>query len=248
MPSSQNQKVQRSSVGAPNPPQPIGTPVPNAPQLHQPTLPANQVGSFRTSDVHLCVEAGSRQFKTLDCTDLRTDIEFFNTIKSEYNDARGWFLLWFSTWIYHYCDFFLFQKHAINASARLEIGFPDATDLGYDLSPRPPETQPPHGPISHDEFNFHYYLDVCPSYLSWTRWFASYFTDTGASTASRTALDAAPKRTSELQKEDGKRELFYGIYAREERSALRVVIYISLCNIPGVIFFLFVAVSMGSWI
>jgi hypothetical protein len=110
--------------------------------------------------------------------------------------------------------------------------------LSYDFSPRPPEYLPPDGPISHDEFNFHYYHDLCPSYFSWTRWFAaSYFTSTGPSIASRTALDAVPERTSALNKEDGKRELFYGLYAKEARSAFRVVMYISLCNLPSVVFF-----------
>jgi hypothetical protein len=118
------------------------------------------------------------------------------------------------------------------------VGFPDATDPSYDFSPRPPEYLPPDGPISHDEFNFHYYHDLCPSYISWKRWFAtSYFTNTGPSTASRTALDAVLKRTSELKQEDGRRELFYGLYAKEARSAFRVLMYMSLCNVPSVIFF-----------
>jgi hypothetical protein len=188
--------------------------------------------------VHLCIEAGSRRFKALDCTDIRTDMEFFNKIKSEYNEARGWCRLWFSTWTYDYCDFFFFQKHGINSSARLRIGFPDAADSSYAFSPRPPQYLPPNGPISHDEFNFHCYYDLCPSYVSWKRWFAyPNFANTGSSTVSRTALDAVPKRTRELKKEDGKRELFYGLYAREARSALRVVVYISLCNVPGLVFF-----------
>jgi len=191
-----------------------------------------------TSDVHLCVDASSRQFRILDCKNLQTDIEFFEKIHTEYNKTRGWYRLWFSTWTYDFCEFYLFQKHGINASARLRVGFPDAADLSYDFTPRPPEHLPPDGPISHDEFNFHYYYDSCPSYVSWKRCFAaSYLTTTGLSTVSRTALDAVPKRTSELKKEDGRREHFYGLYAKEARSAFRVVIYICLCNFPGAVFF-----------
>ena len=216
----------------------IGTPPPAAPKARQAIIPPVPITSIATSDVHLCIEAGSRQFRTVDCKSLGTDMEFFDSVKSQYKDARGWCRLWFSTWIYDHCDFFLFQKHAINSSARLRVGYPEAADSSYDFSPCPPEHLPPDGPISHDEFNFHYYYDLCPSYLSWTRWFASsYLTNAGPSIASRTALDAVPKRKSELNKEDGKRELFYGLYAKEARSAFRVVMYISLCNIPGVLFF-----------
>jgi hypothetical protein len=223
--SSHNQKTDHSSSGVPIPLQLIGTPVPSASQAApQSTCPANQTHSTRTHDVHLCVEASSRRFKTLDCKDLRTDIEFFNKIKLEYNEARGWCRLWFSTWTYDFCDFFVFQKHGINLSARLKIGHPDANDTSYDFSPRPPEYLPPDGPISHDEFHFHYYYDLCPSYTSWTRWLASsYLATMGPSAANRTALNSAPKRTTKLDMEDGKRELFYGLYTKEARSAFRVV-------------------------
>ena len=235
---SHNPNANSPPAGLPLPLQPSGTPAPDALHVRQPIVPPAPTASITTSDLHLCIEAGLRQFTALDCKDLRTDVEFFDSIKSRYKKRRGWYRLWFSTWIYDHCDFFLFQKHAINSSARLRIGFPDDTDLTYDFSPRPPEYMPPDGPISHDEFHFHYYYDHCPSYLSWKRWFAtSYFTTTGPSVASRTALDAVPKRKSELNKEDGKRELFYGLYAKEARSAFRVVMYISLCNIPGVLFF-----------
>lgn len=37
--------------------------------------------------------------------------------------------------------------------------------------------------------------------------------------------------------DDGEREYFYGLYARERRSFFRVMIYMSLCNVPGVVFF-----------
>jgi hypothetical protein len=133
-------------------------------------------------------------------------MEFFNKMKSEYNEARGWYRLWFSTWTYHHCEFFLFQKHGMNSSARLRIGFPDAADSSYDFSPRPPEYLPPDGPISHDEYHFHYYYNTCPSYMSWTRWFASsYLINTGPSTANCTALTAVPKRMTKLDMENGKR-------------------------------------------
>jgi hypothetical protein len=51
------------------------------------------------------------------------------------------------------------------------------------------------------------------------------------------AFDAAPKRVVELDMQNGRRERFYGLYAKEARSALRVAIHMSFCCLPGVIFF-----------
>lgn len=213
-------------------------PAPKGSQAPHPAATSAQGSLTRTCDVHLCVEAGSHRFIPLDCSDLKTDIEFFEKIKSEYNKARKWYRLHFSTWTYDFCEFFLFKKHGIGLGARLRIGFPNAADLNYEFSPRPPEYLPPDGPISHDEFNFYYYYDLCPSYMSWKSLFAtSYSTNTGHSTVSCTALTAVPKRTKKLDMEDGRSEHFHGLYAREARSAIRVVTYISLCNLPSVTFF-----------
>ena len=59
----------------------------------------------------------------------------------------------------------------------------------------------------------------------------------GLSLVERGAFDSAPKRIMKLDMQDGRRELFYGSYAKEARSALRVLIYMSLCCWPSVIFF-----------
>lgn len=182
--------------------------------------------------VYLCVEAGSREFIGLNCTGMQTDTQFFDKIKSEYNAARGWFRLWFSTWRYNHCEFMQFQMTGIRLGARLQIAFPAPTDQLYDYVPKPLEKLqlPPHGPISPDEFRQHYYYQVCPSLLSWERW---HRRRTGLSLVEREAFNAAPKRVVELDMQTGRREKFYGLYAKEARSALRVAIHMAICCLPG---------------
>jgi hypothetical protein len=186
--------------------------------------------------VYLCIEAGSRHFVGLNCKSLQTDVQFFEKIKLEYDSARGWFRLWLSTWCYDHCEFFQFQKTGLGLGARLKIAFPEPTDPLYDYLPKPLDALrlPPHGPISHDEFHLHYYYQAFPSLFSWERWHRGQI---GLSLVEKEALEAAPKRVVKLDMQNGKREYFYGLYAKEARSALRVAIHMSLCCSPGVIFF-----------
>ena len=186
--------------------------------------------------VYLCIEAGARQFVAIDCKDIQADVQFFDKIKLSYNMARGWFRLWFSTWRYDHCEFFQFQKIGLGLGARLKVAFPEPTDALYDYLPKPLDTLqlPPHGPISHDEFHLQYYHQDRPPLLSWERWHRRQI---GLSLVEKEALDAAPKKIVKLDMQNGKREQFYGLYAKEARSASRVAIHMSLCCLPGVIFF-----------
>jgi hypothetical protein len=213
--------------------QPIGLPsitIPSGAQSFQSSITIHQTDRY----VYLCVEAGTRQFLGLDCNSVQSDVQFFTKLKFEYDKARGWFRLWFSTWCYDHCEFFQFQKTGIGIGARLKIAFPDPGDFLYKYEPRPPKELPPHGPISQDEFRLHYYYTVCPSLLSWERWHRRQI---GLSTVEKEALEAVPKRVLKLDMQNGKREHFYGLYAKEARSAWRVALHLTLCNIPGVIFF-----------
>lgn len=53
----------------------------------------------------------------------------------------------------------------------------------------------------------------------------------------RDAIDVLPKRIDPLRLEDGKREIFWGIYARERRSFARIATYGLLANLPSIVFF-----------
>jgi hypothetical protein len=211
--------------------QPLGT-VSSGLQPHGPGIQ----GIAGEHYIYLCIDAGTRHFIGVNCNGIQTDVEFFNKIKTEYDSARGWFRLWFSTWRYAHCDFWIFQQTALGGGARLDIGFPTPTDPLYHYLPKPLDTPqlPPHGPISHDEFNLHYYYQVCPSLFSWERWHRRQI---GLSVVEKGALEVAPKRIIKLDMQSGGREKFYGLYAKEARSALRVAIHMSVCCCPGVIFF-----------
>lgn len=208
----------------------VGAPAPSVtsgPQLCGQSAYAQQ----DSHHVYLCVEAGSREFVGLNCAGIHTDIQFFDRIKSEYNSARGWFRLWFSTWRYDHCEFMQFQKVGIGLSARLKIAFPEPTDPLYHYMPKPLESLqlPPHGPISPDEFRLHYYYQVCPSLLSWERW---HRRRTGLSLVEKEAFEVAPKRVVKLDMQNGRREKSTGYMRRKHAvpCALRSTCRFAACR------------------
>lgn len=156
-------------------------------------------------------------------------------MKREYNRARGWLRLYFSMWQYDHCEFVQFKKYGYSRGARLKVAFPEQGDVEYDFAPRVQNPAPPDGPVSSDEFRDHYYLPDCPSLYSWRRYhlrFRGHFMK-----IAREALEAVPKRHTQVNMDDGLTELFYGLYAKERRSFVRVAVYACLCNLPGVVFF-----------
>jgi hypothetical protein len=163
--------------------------------------------------VYLCVDAWSRLFVDLDCNGVQTDAQFFAKIKSEYDEARGWFRLWFIAWRYDHCDFFKFQKTSIGLGARVQIALPDPTDTLYHYKPCSALEMPPNGPISHSEFRDHYYDRVRPSLFTLDRWRRRQI---NLSTIETEALKAVPKRILKLDMQDSKRE--YLLWAVRERS------------------------------
>ena len=183
----------------------------------------------------LCVVSSSRNFVSLRCDNLRSDLQFFARLKVEYNKARGWPRLWFSMWQYKYSEFVVFHKYGVRRGARLHIGFPRSNDQMYHFLPRKPSPPPPNGPISREQFQDHYYLDHCPSMHEWRRYQLGYRGHFNK--VNRVALDAVPKRLVQINMDDGVDEHFFGLYAKEERSFFRVAVYACLCNLPAVIFF-----------
>jgi hypothetical protein len=113
-------------------------------------------------------------------------------------------------------------------------GFPPEADNDYDFDPRPIAPQPPHGPISKTEFaeHFYTYCDECCH-----RWHQEQMRRWAPSLADAEVIKALPKRKTALEMQDGKRAIFWGLIVREKRSDLIVLIYVVLCNIPGLLFF-----------
>lgn len=199
------------------------------------TATPNQPTSRVREHLSLCVVGSARQFISLKCDNLRSDLEFFAKLKAEYDRARGWLRLWFSMWQYKYSEFVLFHKYGYKRGARVDVGYPEHDDQMYHFRPRKPIAPPPRGPISKEQFQDHYYLDHCPSLYDWRRYQLSYRGHFNA--VKRVALDAVPKRVVQINMDDGVDEHFFGLYAKEERSFIRVAIYAALCNVPGIVFF-----------
>lgn len=196
------------------------------PSLSPLSSPASQQGSIIPlprlvkSQIHICVQSRSRQFVNIDCTRLKTDVELFAAMKTAYNKKRGWSRLWFSMWRYYCCEFVKFFKYGPGRCGRQDIGFPEPNDHTYDFAPRSPSPPPPIGPVLREEFHDHYYHKSCPSLYDWRRYQLQH--RFGFSTFNDQALNAMPKRNVQLELQDGKREHFYGLHAREQRSFIRV--------------------------
>jgi hypothetical protein len=220
-------------AGSPILPQPFGPPSLKVTSGVE-SCPSNIPTCENEHYVYLCVDAGSRLFIDLDCNGVQTDAQFFAKIKSEYDEARGWFRLWFSAWRYDHCDFFKFQKTSIGLGARVRVGLPEPTDTMYHYRPRPALEMPPDGSITHEEFRRRYYDRESPSIFELDRWRRRPIDLSAIRTE---ALQAVPKRILKLDLQDGERKYFYGLYAKEIRSNWRVALHVVLCNTPGVIFF-----------
>jgi hypothetical protein len=197
-----------------------------------PNTPCQRVNQY----LSMCVTRGSNQFVNIDCNNLSTDVALYEKMKDEYNRIRGRLRLWFSIWRYSHCEFVLFKKYGYHLGAPLEINiFPKHDDSDYLFEPRWPSPAPPHGPISVEEFRDHYYLNDCPSLYTWARYQRRYHGHFNK--VVREALESFPKKkNTQINMEDGVSERFYGLHAKEQRSAFRVTVYACLCNLPGVIF------------
>ncbi|KAK4629728.1 hypothetical protein CLAFUR4_08611 [Fulvia fulva] len=111
-----------------------------------------------------------------------------------------------------------FHKYTLgdqDEGAPRRIGFPSKDNTDYDFIPRPIEPSPPGGPVSEQEFRnrFHKSCD-----------------DQGV-------VASLPERKTPLNMQDGNREIFWGIYARERRSFARVLAYGFSANVPGIVVF-----------
>jgi hypothetical protein len=103
----------------------------------------------------------------------------------------------------------------------------------YNCIPTPPGRRPPKGPgpVSPGEFRDRF--QNCYACHSWHR----HRHNVLFSTNDDSVLKALPKRIEELEMQDGKREDFWGIYAKERRCFGWVAAYAIMANAPGVIFF-----------
>ena len=88
---------------------------PQLPQQVAPSIAAsgfssqnqNPAQSVEPGHVYLCIKVGSGyHFADLKTHELKTDANFFSSLRGEYLRARKGFSNWFSMWRYDRCDFF----------------------------------------------------------------------------------------------------------------------------------------------
>lgn len=123
----------------------------------------------------------------------------------------------------------------VSLGSPTKIDFPLDDNTEYEFSPCPMDSisRPPDGPITAGEFHDHFYRACYPCHT----WHQHQRQRRLFSQLNTSAIQSLPKRKQELETHDGKREVFWGIYARERRCFAWVLGYGCLCNLPGVIFF-----------
>ncbi|KAK7973761.1 glycoside hydrolase family 18 protein [Apiospora arundinis] len=156
--------------------------------------------------------------------------DFFAALRTTYLGLRGRMRAWFSVWQYSHCDFYMCEKFEEDEVApRKRDSFPDASDPFYQFTPRPMDRIPP---ISRHEFyrRFHTCLET-------TKKYHVHHMCKVMRGHTRGVLHLLPQRTQELELGGDKRELFWGLYAREAVSLQRVLAYNAVCLFPVLGFF-----------
>ncbi|KAI1390294.1 uncharacterized protein F4822DRAFT_443198 [Hypoxylon trugodes] len=160
---------------------------------------------------------------------------FFHELKKSYLCLRGFFRNWFSIWRYSHCEFYKFQQFQIYEFDAMEPNaFPQGTDAeynDYDFYPKP-MLQQKIPPVSKREFNRRFYACYQP------RPHLHFYHDCKKlSGHTRNVLERSPKKKANLKAGGTAEEFLWGLYARENPSALRVFLYIIGCLLLPTVFF-----------
>ncbi|KAI1213919.1 uncharacterized protein F4807DRAFT_409698 [Annulohypoxylon truncatum] len=156
--------------------------------------------------------------------------EFFSALKKDYFRLRGFIRAWFSIWRYSHCDFYRCEKFDDHQFVPIKKNaFPEVMNTDYEYRPRPMDLIPP---ISEHEFATRFY--ACHKSQSRYHW---YHKCKALGLHSTDILDFFPKKMTELEEAGNKREVFWGIYAREMISLRWVIAYHVVCALPPLVFF-----------
>ncbi|KAK1980905.1 hypothetical protein LZ30DRAFT_593845 [Colletotrichum cereale] len=157
--------------------------------------------------------------------------QFFRDLKSHYGSLRGNLRMWFSVWTYSHCEFYKCEKFEDNMFVpKKEHDFPEESDADYDFIPRPiDKEQIP--PVTPHEFYKRFYACYDTPTLHF------YHRCTRLTGHSGDVLDKFPKKKTAIEEGGDGREVFWGIYARENVALIRVLAYNFICIIPMLVFF-----------
>ncbi|KAK7700365.1 hypothetical protein SLS64_010973 [Diaporthe eres] len=199
------------------------------------TSPSSSVISFGTPPkafVFLVVKASRYILAPIDVTEKKAR-DFFQAIVENYNMRRGWRRL-LSIYVYSHCDFVKIKRYAPQSfDPGVRFSFPphdeSPHDKEYGYYPRPM----PHAPVSRHMFNHLFNACYSDEGLAHKLHYAFISPSCVIKTIPGKLLDGMPKRDRLVDEEaefgeDQDVEVFWGLVAREQRSALRVVVYMLL--------------------
>uniref|UniRef100_A0A4E9E9G8 Uncharacterized protein n=1 Tax=Gibberella zeae TaxID=5518 RepID=A0A4E9E9G8_GIBZA len=169
------------------------------------------------------VNSGGLQLRPIESKSLCNE-QLFCQLRAEYRQAKGWFKTWFGLMTFSHCDFHQFEQWHEKRYCERRSGVPPLCDKDYYYQPRPLDEPP----LSRHEFYDRFHGRIDSEACIVTRQRICNECD---------AVDRIPQK-KELGSFIGeKRPRFYGIIAREKKSGLRVVVYILVSCIPGLMFF-----------
>ncbi|KAI3392424.1 hypothetical protein diail_5703 [Diaporthe ilicicola] len=207
------------------------------------TSPGSSVVSFaspRKAFVFLVVKAGTYTLAPIDVTQ-KTARDFFKAIVDNYKHKRGWRRL-LSIYVYSHSDFVKIRRYSPQSfDPGFRFSFPphdeSPHDKEYGYYPRPMT----HAPVSRHMFN--HLFNACYSSEGLAHKLHSAFVAPSCiiKTIPGKLLDGMPKRDRLVDEaaefsEDQDAEVFWGLVAREQRSALRVFVYMLLSLAPSLWF------------
>ncbi|KAL6165452.1 hypothetical protein ACJQWK_08678 [Exserohilum turcicum] len=161
--------------------------------------------------------------------------KFFHELRRRYNSLRPFLRRWLSIWVYSHCDFYQCDKWEAYLYEPRREEFPNGVE--YQYAPRPMDPMPPITP--HQFYHrFHACYDPRP-------YFHFYHKCRSFNKFTRDHLRMIPKRELTIVEGSDKQEAFWGIFARERPSILRLLLYNFACALPCIIFFFMWLFSWG---
>lgn len=222
------------------------------------TSPSSSVISFGTPPkafVFLVVKASRYILAPIDVTEKKAR-DFFQAIVENYNMKRGWWRRLLSIYVYSHCDFVkvshngklrISREHleVLKTPTQIKRYAPQSFDAGVRFSFPPHDESPhdkeygyyprpmPHAPVSRHMFNHLFNACYSDEGLAHKLHYAFVAPSCIIKSIPGKLLDGMPKRDRLVDEEaefgeDQDVEVFWGLVAREQRSALRVAVYMLL--------------------
>ncbi|KAH9893104.1 hypothetical protein F4778DRAFT_749708 [Xylariomycetidae sp. FL2044] len=181
--------------------------------------------------VFLLVKSSLSYLVNMDVSKMRA-MDFFKDLITQYAEKRGMLRYWFSIYVYNHCDFVRIQKWSSSRfAANPEFAFPPAQDTRYSFRPRPMPVNPIPAEIFKDLF-YGCYDTKNPGHRL-------HLACHPIHSIADEIMERLPKRDHPVITETydgGRLEEFWGLAAKERRSAFRVLLYLILCLLPTVAF------------